>query len=40
MRYRHPELFQNVGGRLLIVMDEVLNKTISDLRFLYEEPLA
>ena len=25
---------------MLIVMDEVLNKTITKLRFVYEEPLA
>ena len=29
MRYRHPKLIQNAGGRLLIVVDEVVNKTRS-----------
>ena len=36
MRYR--QLIQNAGAHLLIVVDEVVKKTITDVRFFYEEP--
>ena len=38
LRCRRPGLTQNAGGRLLIVVDEVVNKTITDLCISYEEP--
>ena len=38
LRYRQPGLTKRAEGRLMIMVDEVVNRTITDLHISYEEP--
>jgi hypothetical protein len=38
LRYRQPRLTKSAEGRLMIMVDEVVNKTIIDLHISYGEP--
>ena len=40
MRCKHPDSNPNMEGHLLIIVDKVVNKTITELCFSYEEPLV